>query len=301
MKEEKDIVTIEVVEKEADIVTVEILPEKRSFLEIGISSIQGTRKYQEDTVFGTIEDEHHAIAIICDGMGGLEGGALASQSAVESLARAYFSHQEIESIPEFWRAEAKQADKVVASLTNENGKKLSCGTTVVLSMIEDNHLHWLSVGDSRIYVLRENELVIVNEAHNYRAQLDAMLQNGEITEAEYQKEEYRAEALTSYLGIGNVNMIDVNQNPLELQDQDVVLLCSDGLYRSLEDEEIVQILKRGSLDTVEDTKDPAADTVDIDLQTIAEQLTAIALDKSKGSQDNTSVVILKYNEKEKRL
>lgn len=291
MREEKDIVTVEILPKkeepEPDLeqMTVEIFteeaeeePEKeKKPIELGISSIQGTRKYQEDTVFGHAEGER-ALAIICDGMGGLAGGAQASQTAVESLAGAYFAGEGLENIPEFWKAEARQADRVVFELEDEQGQKLSCGTTVVAAMIENGVLYWLSVGDSRIYIIRGEEIVVVNEAHNYRAQLDDMLQKGEISQEKYQEEEYRAEALTSYLGMGNVSMIDVNQNPFPLKQGDAVLLSSDGLYRSLTDEDILKIVRQEG----------------VGVQQAAENLTAVALEKSSNSQDNTSVVILGY-------
>lgn len=265
-------------EMEKDIVTIQIFPEAQ--IEVGTSSILGTRKNQEDTIYGYAK-EQEALAIVCDGMGGLHGGEIASNVAAESLAGAYFEQGMISNIPEFLEKQAFLADEKVNLLTDENGEALQAGTTIVAVVIREKELHWLSVGDSRIYIIRGDEIMAVNQEHNYRMTLDAMLEKGSITEEEYAQEESRAEALISYLGIGNLSLMDINRHPFILEDNDVVLLSSDGLYRSLSEEEILGILKEN----------------EYDMQEAAQQLTAAALGEKKSGQDNTSVVVLKYKDK----
>ena len=135
-------------EMEKDVVTIKIEPEEIRGLEIGASSIIGTRKNQEDTIFGHREGEE-ALLIVCDGMGGLHGGERASKTAVESIAEAYFQNPEIESVPEFLEEEAYLADEKVACLRTGQGEMLHAGTTAVVAVIKDRELYWLSVGDSR--------------------------------------------------------------------------------------------------------------------------------------------------------
>ncbi len=264
-------------EMERDIVTVKLTPKKEARLAMGMSSIIGTRSNQEDTIFGYVEGER-AVAVVCDGMGGLSGGELASKAAAESLAGAWFLQKEIADIPAFLEAEAIKADEKVFLQEDASGKRLHAGTTIVAAIIRKNELYWMSVGDSKIYIVRGGEILSVCREHNYRLTLDARLRQGEMTPEEYAAEEYRAEALISYLGMGNVSLIDVNRKPFLLEDKDIVLLSSDGLYRSLSEEEILGILK----------------ACESDMETAAKALTAAALGEKTKGQDNTSVVILQY-------
>ena len=121
-------------------------------------------------------------------------------------------------------------DQAVNNLKNEDGRPLNGGTTVVAVVIENNKMYFLSVGDSKIYILRDNEILAVNREHNYRLSLDEKLKKGQITKEQYIAEEDQAEALISYLGMGNVSLMDINNEPFILQENDIVLLCSDGLY-----------------------------------------------------------------------
>ena len=103
-----------------------------------------------------------------------------------------------------------------------------------------------------------------------------MLRSGRITEEEYAKEEGRAEALISYLGMGDVSLMEINKNPFMLENRDIILLSSDGLYRSLSEQEILQIVKECGED----------------MQKAASELTAQALGEKVSGQDNTSVVVM---------
>lgn len=264
-------------EVERDVPTIRIVYSKKMGVNIGVSSILGTRQSQQDSVYGFGEDER-AIAVVCDGMGGLSGGEIASQIVVENIAKAWMSQKEIRDVPAFLHEEAKKADSIVYHQTTEDGERLNAGTTIVMVMIQGDKLHWLSVGDSRIYVIRGQEILAVNRPHNYRVILEEKLARGDITEEDYAREEHKAEALTSYLGMGNMTLMDINREPFQLESKDLILLCSDGLYRSLTEADIMRIL----IDYRED------------VQLAAEQLTAEALGEKTSGQDNTSVILLEF-------
>ncbi len=264
-----------------DSVTVEVVHGNHFPIQLGMSSIIGTRDSQQDSIFGHV-DEKGALAIVCDGMGGLAGGEQASQTAVESLVDAWFLREEVTDIPDFLEQEAIRADEKVFAQTNENGEPVRAGTTVVAAVARGGKLYWLSVGDSRLYIIRGEEILAVSREHNYRMTLDKKLAKGEITPEEYVQEEHRAEALISYIGIGNLSLIDVNRKPFCLQEGDIMVLCSDGLYKSLPEAEILALAKKYGND----------------MQVYARNLTMAALGDKRTGQDNTSVVALRYNIKE---
>lgn len=265
---------------ERDIVTLRIEDEINTIHQIsmGASSIIGTRESQQDSLYLQHVQES-AIAIVCDGMGGMEGGELASQTAVRMLAEDFEEELE-ENIPEFYRKEAVKMDTAVARLSGESGKPMHAGTTIVSIIIIEDKLYWLSVGDSRIYIFRGNEFVQVNQEHNYKMYLDLELQAGRISEQEYQERIAKGDALISYLGIGNLSLMDINPVPFRLQGGDTILLCSDGLYKRLDDTEILEIIKCGLPDVEE----------------AAHELTRVVMEKTFGSQDNTSVILIQYNQ-----
>jgi len=138
----------------------------------------------------------------------------------------------------------------------------------------------LSVGDSRIYILRGDEMVQVNRDHNFKLRLDMQLKNGQINEEEYVGKMNQGEALISYLGMGDVSLMDVNQEPFILMDGDVVLLCSDGLYKRLPEPDIREIIKR--------------ELPDVDKA--ACELTNTVMERTTKSQDNTTVILVQYNQ-----
>jgi protein phosphatase len=217
------------------------------------------------------------VAALCDGMGGMQEGAKASRMAAEIITADYKESAKLENIPLFLSGEAKKADTAVAGMKNANGARIEAGTTLTAVIIENSSLFWVSVGDSRIYIFRDHDMARATQDHNYLLTLMQRVKNGEITEAEALNDPSR-EALISYVGCGKVSLIDYNSAPFELQSGDVILMCSDGLYRSLSDDRIKEIIYSSKSDP----------------ELVSHVLTASALDNSNGSQDNTSVILIYY-------
>ncbi|MCD7814322.1 MAG: protein phosphatase 2C domain-containing protein [Lachnospiraceae bacterium] len=246
-------------------------------VKIGMSSVLGTRKTQQDVVYSFSREPLH-LAVVCDGMGGLEGGEIASRIAAETLAADFLELDEEEDIYSFLRDEALRLDEQVWNLRGENGEFLDAGTTIVAVLIRGNELYWMSVGDSRIYQIRNGEITVLTREHNYRLTLDILLQQGRISKEEYDRSQDKAEALISYLGIGNLRLIDGNKAPILMEKGDKFLLCSDGLYRSMDKEQIMEQLLRAP--------DEAGRAAQI--------LTTSVMQRCQRKQDNTSVVLVTY-------
>ena len=158
---------------------------------------------------------------------------------------------------------------------------MSAGTTLVAVSVVDGYMQFISVGDSKIYVLRNGQLRTMNREHNYYLILDEQYRRGEITQGDYLREGARGEALISYLGMGNISIMDANPIPISLIDGDIIILCSDGLYKSLSEEQIAAIIR----------KNP------INLEKTLQELQEEARVSSPTAQDNTSIVLLSYRRK----
>ena len=101
------------------------------------------------------------------------------------------------------------------------------------------------------------------------------------SDKQYRDKETQAEALISFVGMRNLSLMDVGpKGGLELKDNDIILLTSDGLYRLLTDNDIIEIVKRNMFD----------------MQKAAKALINEAAMRVTGSQDNTSVAIIRYQE-----
>lgn len=243
-------------------------------------SILGSRKEQQDFA-GLVVEKNQVLAVVCDGMGGLEGGALASSSAVELLVSDYQEQRPEAGFTEFLSKEAIKMDQCVAMQTNQEGTLLRGGCTMAAVIVSDGLLYWLSVGDSRIYVLRGDSMVLVTRDHNYLRELEEALGRGEITKDYYESEllTKRTDALTNYIGMGGIRRMERNANPLELMDGDMILLCSDGLYKRLEEDQIKAMIVDNQ----------------ISVQVAVRRLNRMVMDLTVKGQDNTTVVLIQYH------
>lgn len=189
----------------------------------------GQRESQQDAAYVAATDDE-VFAVLCDGMGGTVGGALASFTAVKEFA-SYFQRHHSES--DWMRSAVEVVDDVIFSLCDEQGKRLGAGTTLVAVHLSDDHLNWISVGDSRLYIIRREEMMQITQDHNYWLRLNEQRKKGAISDLAYQREASKGDALISYIGMGGLVLIDVSQKSVRLADGDTLVLCSDGVYRSI--------------------------------------------------------------------
>lgn len=262
-------------------------PARRTVPEIVTLSytVTGNRRYQQDAVYVSpsrklaANKKTRVLAIVCDGMGGMADGGKASETAIQMMVQGFQQMEKLPNvdIPAFFRRGIVAIDKIIHDFPKEDGK--GSGTTMVAAIAEDNRLYWASVGDSRIYIIRGNQMRQVTRDHNYWLRLQGMVANGQLTEEEALAKPQK-EALISFLGIGNVSLMDVKVQPFEMQYGDVIMLCSDGITKTLPDNQIHNIITN-EIVSMEDK---------------AKTLVNAAVTANTHSQDNTSVAILQYKE-----
>ena len=102
-------------------------------------------------------------------------------------------------------------------------------------------MHYVSVGDSHIYLLRDNTLTLLNKEHSLGALLKEKAARGEVDPMEPYTNPKR-NSLTAYIGMGSFQIVDRNTNPIVLNGGDKILLCSDGVYNTLSDDLLVNAL-----------------------------------------------------------
>lgn len=234
----------------------------------------GSRDTQEDSLRIS---EHHLtlLATVCDGMGGFDAGEVASRTAIGYL------HDRFEETPysdcRFFKNVLEGMDAAIYDLKDAGGRRLGTGTTVASVMLSGRRLYYLSVGDSRVYLLRSGELVQTTRDHNYGEELLDLLAQERITQAQFEAEALDYDGLTSYIGMGGVALSDCNEEPVILRDGDVLLVTSDGLYNAVPIETITQALSEST--AVEATK------------ALLRELAAHPFDP----RDNTSFIVIRYH------
>lgn len=222
-----------------------IISDENSICEVAVYSVIGDRGEQQDSA-GYEMKSNSAIVTVCDGMGGFEGGKLASSLAVEKLLKIYSENYLCENTHTMLIDAVGILDKTVRDLKNELGEWLKAGSTLASVVINEQGLFWLSVGDSRIYIVRDNNLYQVTVDHIYSLKLKKDLAAGTISKDEYNEKIANGEALISFLGIGGLPMCDCNETAFKTLSGDRIIIMSDGLYKLVPDGEVCAILSNFS-------------------------------------------------------
>ena len=238
--------------------------------------IIGARKQQED--FNTIlsfNEGNELLAVLADGMGGHEAGEVASRLAVESFVECFKTHP-AGSIPVRLGAALQAADNALGDYIRRYPEVHGMGCTLVAAHLTSQHLHWISVGDSPLFLLRSKKLKQVNEDHSMAPEIQKSLKAGKITPEEALNHPHRNALRSALLGTGTPPLIDSPARPLDLKDGDTILLASDGV-QTLTDTEIERVLCSGA---------------DQHASMVAQTLLRTVEHKLKRNQDNTTVQII---------
>jgi PPM family protein phosphatase len=236
----------------------------------------GDRRTQQDSFgFGDPENrefvEHGGfLAVVCDGMGGMEFGDAASRAATRAFLDAYQAKTVGESIPAALERSVRTANDAVVALAHSYGLTDGMGTTLVAAALHRTSLYYISVGDSGLFLSRGDSLPMLNRPHVFANLLDAAVARGTMLRADAETHPER-ESLTSFIGTESLEEIDRNLEPFPLEAGDAILLASDGLFKTLSPEEMIDCLVGNP-------------------QTWPETLVATTIAKKREHQDNVTVL-----------
>jgi protein phosphatase len=234
--------------------------------------IKGERDYQEDD-FGLFEsneaEREHTLMVLADGMGGHNGGGIASGIVTRSFLDIYGrAKAKKDNIPAKLQKSLIVANDAIAKAIENNGNLAGMGTTLLAVVASDDGLHWLSVGDSPLWLYRAGELSRLNEDHSMAPVLDDLVATGRMSVEEKNKDG-RKNSLRSALMGEEISLVDTSSSPMPFFAGDIIILASDGL-ETLPEKTIIKIIKkhhRSGLDecgdalikAVEETKKPSQD------------------------------------------
>jgi serine/threonine protein phosphatase PrpC len=202
-------------------------------------SRQGGRQRNEDRI-GYAYTRESGLFVLADGMGGHPEGAMAAQLALQTFS-AYFQKAAtptLGDVPEFLSNALMASHHQIIRYAAEKGMLDTPRTTLVAAVMEHNCMHWIHCGDSRLYIVRDGQLLTRTRDHSY---LEQQAHLGQATE------HINRNILFTCLGSPAKPIFDLS-SPLPLQQGDRVLLCSDGLWCTVKDEEIASELATRPLD-----------------------------------------------------
>lgn len=229
--------------------------------QLAVESIAGKRSYQEDAVLAETLPDGRTLLAVADGMGGHAAGEVASALALETLVEALKGGRDLSDA-------FRLANERVRRVASEPGKQ-GMGTTLVAVLVEGAEYRVANVGDSRVYLVSERGIRRLTEDHSFVAEA---MRRGQ-SAAEAMATPWK-DALTRSIGSDEDVEVDVF-GPHPLEGDAAFVVCSDGLYKSLDDERLRELFTRSG-----------------GVRGAAQSLVAAALDA--GSDDNISVAIAEY-------
>jgi protein phosphatase len=220
----------------------------RTGIEVSVQSDIGCLRQNNEDSFGYWEPEDDQqflrkgrLAVVADGMGGYEGGQEASRLAVETLVEVYrdFGGDD----PQAALVEALQtAHEQIREYSFAHPELRGMGTTCTAAAIVQDALYYVHVGDTRLYLIRDGQITRVTRDHSYVGRL---VESGMISLEEAENHPQR-NILTAALGTNPDLIMDSPGQPEPLRPEDVLLICSDGLWGQVRDSEILDAVENKS-------------------------------------------------------
>jgi serine/threonine protein phosphatase PrpC len=208
------------------------------------------------------------LAVIADGMGGYEGGQEASRLAVQTVRNVYDNLSRNGPQAALTQAFAAAHDRI-RSYAEEHPEFYGMGTTCTALAVLERQLHFAHVGDSRLYLVRNGDISRLTRDHSYVGRL---VESG-IVRSEDAESHPQRHILTAALGSGVEVAADVSQEALTLEQGDTLVLCTDGLWGLVNEQEVALIIHENT------PADACRELVKMALQ--------------RGGPDNITVVVLR--------
>ena len=240
-----------------------------------LTDVGKVRTIDEDSIlaadlsFGVnSENSKFLLLAVADGMGGHAKGEEASKIALNAIARAVIPELFNDTpFTELLEKGIQNANQDILDYTAKYPESSGMGTTSVCAVVKGNEVHLANVGDSRAYVISDDEIRGVTKDHSY---VQALVDEGKITQAEA-REHPKKNIITKAVGISP--SVEADKSILTLGSDESLLLCCDGVIAHLTDEDIHKIIN--------DSPDP---------QSACQKIVDTA--NERGGSDNISLIIL---------
>ncbi len=238
---------------------------------VGATDIGLSRAENQDDFAYKVLSENAGFALVCDGMGGANGGSVASRIAshliAERIVQAYRPEMSGNSAENVLESAVAAANVEIFDKAAQDTGLVGMGTTLVGGILLRDAMHIVHVGDSRAYHYRDGVLQQITTDHSY---VQDMIDKGQLT-PEQARLDPRKHIITRALGVENEIQADFDI-VMPVQEKDLFLFCSDGLTNMVELDDIQKLLET------------------TELEALPQRLVAEA--NANGGADNITVVIM---------
>ena len=228
------------------------------------------RKENQDSAAYSVISNDCIWAVVCDGMGGVSGGKIASSLAVEHISevleKAYRDDLHGEQLSALLIRAVDEANSMIYRCAMENPDYAGMGTTCDLALVRGSAVHIVHVGDSRTYSVRGRNILQLTEDHSV---VQEMVNRGEITPDEALRHPNK-HYITRAIGVNHEVHIDYIE--AEYEQGDVILICSDGLSNYVSKADMIRVVNECKGDLMVDT--------------------LVELAKRHGGHDNITVTVI---------
>lgn len=231
----------------------------------------GNRTTNQDR-FASLETEEGVLLVLADGMGGQAGGEIAAELLVAMAEQLYLSSaRPVPDPKQLFHDIITEAHSAILRYGQSQTPPITPGTTAVLCLIEKGRAIWAHAGDSRLYVFKGGLPIYRTTDHSY---VEHLYQQGTISRFEQETHPMR-NRITQCIGAQRQQPELTYSNNVRLDNGDVILLCSDGLWGGLDDAQMGSIVEGN------------------DLETAIEEMATKAESNNYPSSDNISALALK--------
>ncbi|MDH5408406.1 MAG: serine/threonine-protein phosphatase [Gammaproteobacteria bacterium] len=241
-----------------------------------VSRVGNREKNQDRTTI--IEKDDCVLLVLGDGLGGRPGGELAAQVLIDSVTEDFNKQSfPIENPNKLLNELVINAHQAIMSAGKNQSPPITPGTTAVICLLQNESLWWTHVGDSRFYLFRGLKLELRSQDHSV---VENLVQGGQLN-AENLNDHPLRNVVTRCLGMTDNTPIPTVNKEIRLKIGDIVMLCSDGLWEPLSENQLSKTIYQGKLsdalsdlaETAEKINHPESDNVSaIALQIMSLQL-----------------------------
>ena len=211
-------------------------------IEIGNFSDVGKVRQTNEDYYGSYNGSFGKLVIVCDGMGGHKGGAMASRLAVDTIKESFESLQNSSDPKNELRSALQKADLKLKETSASNEELKEMGSTAVIFLLKNDQAFIAHIGDSRIYMIRNNKIHQLTKDHS----LVQKMIDGNIITAEAAREHPKKNVITRALGADGSSESEVAE-PFQVFKNDKFVLCTDGLTGCVDENEIMEVVSKNSV------------------------------------------------------
>ena len=204
------------------------------------TDIGKTRETNQDAFDTGYFNDGTVWAVVCDGMGGVSGGQVASSlcidKTVNAIKRSYREDMTVNNVKNMLVSAINAANSYVFDESLKDRELKGMGTTIVAVVIVNNIAVVAHVGDSRAYIVNDT----IKQITKYHSYVQSLVDNGKITLEEAENHPDK-NIITRAIGIEG--FVDVDVDIVDIKEEDILLLCTDGLNGYVRDDDILKTVK----------------------------------------------------------